>query len=455
MVYLLISLFILLVSFKLFKKAAGTMQLNRLNMISWVFYFNLVMQSFFAAVLVVNKLDNHYMIDKIYYESSRFYGWLAVMYTMVAMPIGMLFANLFFKDKMKTHLNEYAKKSIVSTISFKDSYIRLPLYIISIISIVSIFYTFYYLPEIPILKALKGNATALELAGLRADSTRDFAGNTLVRNIFGITLTPILTFVFYCYYKKTKSKKDLVIFLIMFLFSFLILTYNLEKSRFVFFLLGFMFLKVLIDGSIRKKTLIYFGSLVMILIIIAYVKISQETDILMMFSNYNSGILGRIFLSQAGGTYLMFDYFPRVYDFIGFNSFSNVLSDIFDLNHSERAARLVMLKANPRFAEVQGVVNSLFIGEAWANFGIIGVMIAPIYVGAVIQTLFRILLSFKKTPIILALLAYFSYSSSITGGINDYFYNMQYLILMVILFFLYLTSKALYIIYNKKETINF
>ncbi|AZJ32470.1 hypothetical protein D6200_07820 [Tenacibaculum mesophilum] len=436
----------------MFKKAAGTMQLNRLNMISWVFYFNLLVQSFFAALLVVNKLDNHYMIDKIYYESSRFYGWLAVMYTMVAMPIGMLFANLFFKGEVKTYLNEYAKKKIVSVISFKDSYIRLPLYLISIICILSIFYTFHYLSEIPILKVIKGNATVIELAGLRANSSRNFAGNVFIRNIFGITLTPILTFIFYCYYKKTKSKKDLIIFLIMFMFSFLILTYNLEKSRFVFFLLGFMFLKILINGTIRKKVLIYFGSLTMILIVIAYMKISQKTDVTMLFSNYSSGILGRVFLSQAGGTYLMFDYFPRVYDFIGINSFSNVLSNTLDLNHSERAARLVMLKANPRFAEVQGVVNSLFIGEAWANFGVIGVVIAPLYVGAVIQTLFRLLLSFKKTPITLALLAYFSYSSSVTGGINDYFYNMQYLILMGILFSVYLTSKALYIIYNKTHS---
>lgn len=449
MIYLLISLFILLVSFKLFKKVAGTMQFNRLNMISWVFYFNLVVQSFFAAILVVNKLDNHYMIDKIYYESSRFYGWLAVMYTMVAMPLGMLFANLFFKGKIKDYLNDYTKKPIVSLTSFKDSYIRLPLYLISIICILSIFYTFYYLSEIPILKVIKGNATALELAGLRADSTRNFSGNVFIRNIFGITLTPILTFIFYCYYKKRKSKKDLVSFLIMFIFSFFILTYNLEKSRFVFFLLGFMFLKILIDGSIRKKVLVYFGSLAMILIVIAYIKISQNTDVVMLFSNYNSGILGRIFLSQASGTYLMFDYFPRVYDFIGINSLSNVLSDIFDLNKSERAARLVMLQANSRFAESSGVVNSLFIGEAWANFGVVGVVIAPLYVGAVIQTLFRLLLSFKKTPISLALLAYFSYSSSVTGGINDYFYNMQGLILMLILFYLFLTSKVLYIIYNK------
>lgn len=451
MFYLLVSLLILFISFKLFKKAAGSMQLTKLNMISWVFYFNLVIQSYFAAVMVVNKVDDHYLINKIYYESSRFYGWLAVMYTMLAMPIGMIFINLFFKDKMSTLISKYAQKPIISLFSIKDSYIKFPLYILCALSILSILYVFSCLPEIPILKAIKGNASALELAGLRAGASRGFTGNQLIKNIFGLTLTPILAFIFYSYYKKTLLKKELVIFLIMFLFSFLILTYNLEKSKFVFFLLGFMFLKVLIDGSIPKKSLIYFGSSTIILIIIAYLKITQTTDVLWLFSNYNSGILGRVFLSQAGGTYLMFDYFPRVYDFIGINSLSSILSVVFDLDHSDRAARLVMLKANPDFAESAGVMNSLFIGEAWANFGIIGVIIAPLYVGAVIQTLFRLLLSLKKTPIILALLVYFTYNSSVTGGFNDYFYNMGYLILALIMFFLYSTGKALYVMYSKNK----
>lgn len=451
MFYLLLSLLILFISFKLFKKAAGSMQLTKLNMISWVFYFNLVIQSFFAAVMVVNKVDDHYMIDKLYNQNlSRLYGWLAVMYTMLTMPIGMIFVNLFFKGKMSVLMRDYAKKPIISIFSKQDSYVRFPLYILCVLSILSILYVFSCLPEIPILKAIKGNASALELAGLRADVSRGFTGNSLIKNILGVALTPILTFVFYGYYKKTKSKQDLVVFSIMFFFSFLILTYNLEKSRFVFFLLGFMFLKILIDGAIQKKVLIYFGSATMILIVVAYLKVAKSNDILWLFSNYNSGILGRIFLSQAGGTYLMFDYFPRVYDFIGVNSLSTVLSNIFDLDHSVRAARLVMLKANPHFAESSGVVNSLFIGEAWANFGIIGVIIAPLYVGVVIQTLFRLLLSLKKTPIILALLTFFSYNSSITGGINDYFYNMGYFILVTIIVITYLAGKALYIIYSKK-----
>ncbi|MCD8410899.1 O-antigen polymerase [Tenacibaculum finnmarkense] len=449
--YIIISFLVLIISYNLFKRAAGSMQLTKLNMISWVFYFNLVIQSFFAAIMVVNKVDDHYLIDKIQDETSRLYGWLAVMYTMLAIPIGMIFVNLFFKDKMSTLMSKYAQKPITSLFSVKDSYIRFPLYILSILSILSILYVFSCLPEIPILKAIKGNASALELAGLRANASRSFRGNVLIRNILGITLTPILTFVFYGYYKKTKSKKDLVIFAIMFFFSFLILTYNLEKSKFVFFLLGFMFLKIIIDGEIQKKILMYFGGITLVLIIVAYLQVAKSTDILWLFSNYNSGILGRIFLSQAGGMYLMFDYFPRVYDFIGVNSLSTVLSTIFDLDHSVRAGRLAMLKANPDFVESSGVLNSLFIGEAWANFGIIGVIIAPLYVGAVIQTLFRLLLSLKKTPIILALLTFFTYKSSITGGINDYFYNMGYLILIIIISFTYLAGKALYIIYSKKQ----
>lgn len=448
--YIIISILILFISFKLFKKAAGVMSFRKPNMISWVFFYNILLQSFFASTLVINNVDNHYLINKISNESSRFYGWLAVMYTSISLPSGMLLANFIAKKKMSYTFKEYTNKPILPLISNKDSYVKLPLLLLSILSILSILYTFASLSQIPILKMIKGGS-AYELAVLRVSSSRGFSGNNLVKNIFGMGLAPILTFVYYTYYKLTKMRVDYFMFIIMFFCSFLILTYNLEKSTFVMFLMGFIFLKVLLEGQISRRFLYYYGGGLLILLVTAYVFVARQVDVIALFSNYNLGILGRVLLSQSAGTYLMFDLFPAKYDFIGFESISSYTSLFFGIDNTDRAARIVMSHITGGNLETAGVMNSLFIGEAWANFGFLGVLIAPIYVGMIIQALFLFLLSMKKSPLYLGLLTYFSYRSSVTGGFNDYLYNMGYIVVVTLILLIYLSGIFLKQIQNTKK----
>jgi hypothetical protein len=126
-----------------------------------------------------------------------------------------------------------------------------------------------------------------------------------------------------------------------------------------------------------------------------------------------------------------------VYDHLGFSTISNFINDVLDIQSNERSARLIMMQENPKAvkAGVAGVMNSLFVGEAWANFGLLGVLIAPFYVGMVIQALFMFFLTMPKTPLLLGLFTYFSYRGSVTGGFNDYIYNAGYVV--IVFFFLW------------------
>ena len=439
--YLFISLIVLTLSYLIFKKVSGSLSINQLNMISWVFYYNLIIQSFIASILVVYSIDHHYILSKIHNENVRFYGWLAVQYTMIAMPLGMLFVvNLFgYKNNNKLFQN-YVKSNMQPLMSAKDSYIRYPFYLLSIISVLSVIYVMISLKSIPLIGIVQGlGAEALGL--LRIKASRNFSGNIYIRNVFALGLTPILSYVAYGYFKMTKSKKDLMIFIILFIASFFILTYNIAKSPFVQYLIGFLFLNILINGSVSKKFLILAFTVVISLILGMYIIICSVTDFTELFS-YNTGIVGRIILSQASGTYISFDIFPTMHPFIGFASVSNFLNSIFDIQTIERAARLNMEYINPKgvAAGIAGVANSLFIGEAWANFGLLGVLIAPFYVGMVIQTLFMFFIKSPKTPILLALFTYFSYKGSVTGGFNDYFYNAGNFIIAIIFVWIYFSG---------------
>jgi len=444
--YTFVSLLILLLSYYLFKKVSGSLKLTQLNMISWIFFYNLVLQSFIASVLVVNNVDNHYMISKISNEDSRLYGWLAVQYTMVMMPLGMLFIiNLFGYKNNNRLFQEYVYAPIKPLLSMKDSYIRYPFYILSIISVLSVMYVMATLKTIPITGIIQGLGHEA-LAGLRQEASREFAGNVHVKNIFALGLTPILSYIAFAYYKMTKSRKDLIIFIILFISSFLILTYNIAKAPVVQYFLGFMFLNILINGAVKRKTLIIlFGTILGILIIMyLFIMGATEVSVLDLF-NYNTGIVGRIILGQSAGTYLAFDTFPSIMNHVGFSSISGFLNSIIGVDGSERSARLLMEHFNPKAVEagLAGVINSLFIAEAWANFGLIGVLISPFYVGVVIQTLFMFFLKLPKTPLLLGLFTYFSYRGSVTGGFNDYIYNAGYFVIIIFFIWIYFSGLAL------------
>ncbi len=420
--FVLISMAVLVASALLFRRVAGSLSPTRINMISWIFFFELIVQSFVASVLVINGWDNHYIIGRVQ-EEARFQGWLAVQYTMIAMPLGMLLAvRLHGLKSNRLLFHRYISQPMSPAVSRRDSFMRVPLYGLSLASLLAVLYTFRTLGEIPLLTALAGG-DALSLAIARVDASLGFSGNIYVRNLLGILLTPILAFISYGYFKRTGSFTDRIWFYAMLVAAFFMLTYDLSKAPIVWFALGFLFLRVLIDGRVSRTVFYLFALLVLAILVTSYWILGNVSDPAVLFS-YNSGIGGRILLSQSAGTYFAFEHFPATRDFIGFASLSSFISEAFGLPHSDRAARIMMTIFNPSGVEEGSlaVMNSLFIAEAWANFGLFGVLIAPIYVGLFIQTLFLFFLRSRKTPVLVGVLAFLSLRLPVTGGFNDFIY---------------------------------
>ena len=395
------------------------MKLTQLNMVSWIFYVQLFASCFIASILVVNGWEGNHIVSVVS-DNSRFYGWLAIQYTMIAMPLGMLFINYLYgyESNRKLFLS-YINSPTIPSLSQKDSFVKYPLYALSLISVFAVIYTYMKLNTNPFYAIYEG-MDAFALAGLRQEIGGEFKGSFTVRNLFGMTLTPILSYIAYAYWCMTKKRQYFIWFLVMFVFTFFILTHDLSKSPFAFFIFGFLLINVLINGGIQKKTFFFFGVAGLILIVTAIVFITRTTD----FAKIAEGLVKRIILSQAIGTFLSFEYFTESHDFIGFASFLPAIRTALGMDVSESAYRILAIYFDPEGyrAGVVGVANSLFIQEAWANFELFGVIIAPFYVGMFIQLIYMYFLKSKKTPIMLGILAYMSSKMPITGGFNYFIF---------------------------------
>lgn len=437
MIYLIIAIICSVISGYLFKKASGTISLHSPNMMSLVFYFYFILNNVIGAVLVVNNLDDHDIVNKLSNDVCRIYGYWAIMYTIVFFPIGQLVANRMFGiSNMSRVYNRYINEPLSDERKNNAKRIKNILVVVSFLSVVSVLYTMYFIGGSP-LKYLWGDADVMDMTISRIESSRNFGGNEYIKNIFGILLTPLLSYVAYGYKRCSRSKFNQCWFWIMFVSSILILTYNLEKSPILWYLLGFVFYRVYLGKKLSNKILIIMFAIIMLILVGMYVILSSYTsDALFVF---NQGIVGRLILTSCAGLFIAFDVFPNQHAFLGFSSFSSLLSSAFGMAASDRSARIVMEVVNPAGvnAGLAGVYNGLFVSEAWANWGLIGVLLSPIYVGFIIQCFYIFYLRHKKTPLLMGLMIYYTIQSGINGGVNDYIYNVTVAFLIILVAFIY------------------
>lgn len=410
------------------------MHIQKINMVSFIFFYSLVLQSFIGVNLALFYLDNHYLIGRLQDFELRRQVYFAVCYVMIALPLTMVVVNKSFSFNPARSLVTYGNKQIKPLTSLKNAYEPMVLISLTLIAVLSVLYTYANMHSFPFLLLVKGRVN--EAAQARIEVSRNFVGNQYIKNIFGITLTPLLAYIAYGYKKLSNRKIYTYLFYILLFFSILILTYNAAKAPVLWFLLGFLFLKVLLEGKISKKVLFISTVTVCVIVIFFYGLMGQHE-----LFKYNSGPIGRIILSQISGLFYMFYLFPDIYPFMGLQALPQFLLNLLDvpLEHM-RPARLVMMYVNPSGVEqgVAGVANTLFVGEAWAMYGLVGLLVAPLFVGFIIQLFYILLLRLPKTPLALGLYTYLCVSWPITGGFVDFIYNAGLLIILAICIVWYL-----------------
>jgi hypothetical protein len=165
----------------------------------------------------------------------------------------------------------------------------------------------------------------------------------------------------------------------------------------------------------------------------------------------NGGPIGRLLISQSTGLFLAFDYFGTQSDHLWFSSLSSRLTEVVGIDSSPRAARLLLEHYNSSAIErgAGGVINSLFVQEAYANFGWGGVFIAPVWVGFICQSMMNLFIRLPKNDFMVGLQAKMIIGGAVVGGFNDYIYRPSFFIFIVICALIYL----IYFLIPKKYNI--
>jgi oligosaccharide repeat unit polymerase len=439
-----IFIVVLTASVLLFRQVAGSLSPLKPNLISIIFYYSLLISSFIGSLLISLDIDHYYMINKLDHEKYRLIGFLCVSFVMVFLPLTMLMINKLFGFDSKREFNEYLVKPIHYRSDQKGDLFFWLFLMLSSISILSVFYTLLMTETVPLFELIKGNFK--DLAMLRIEAARSFGGNIYVRNIFAIALTPILSLIAYIISYKQQTLRWKFLFLILFALSILISVYDLAKSPVFFYVIMFILVRLYV-GSMRLnwKRISAYVLIGGTLLIGMYISI-QGVSNLSEYLSYSSGPIGRMILAQISPTFLHLNIFNESIPFLQGQSLPSVITGLFDMENV-RSARLVMENTFPDKVEegTAGVLNTLYIAEAYANFGYLGILIGTMYLGILIQIMYICFLRLPKNPIFIGLFVYFTVNipRTLVGGFTDFLFNPIWIFITFVLVALLVAEQIL------------
>ena len=399
----------------------------------YILAFNLI-----GGSLIYIGLRKHYLIQKVADASTIDTGYYALAYTVIMFPLTLILVKkLLSSIRPRRSVKKFIEEDI--HINYDMTTIQSATFFLMGVCTLATVYVFLHLGYFPLIAMFRGG----NLDAMRQSGSRFFQGNQYIKNLFMVTLTPFVSYLTYIYFRVTKSKTWMVMFIYMALLSVIVLTYDFSKSPIITYLLGIYLIEVVL-GNIRNSK--RFNRLVLAsvaLLLFFYVIVLNAGGSL--YSIY-SGPLGRILFTQIATMFLHFDAFPARTPFLKGASFNGWMSPLFPAAAGERSGRVVMSIYNAKGIQdnTAGVMNTIFIGEAYANFGYAGVIAAPIIFGIIIGLFAYGLPNLKKRPTSLLIYVQMTliFVTIIEGGFVDIFYSASAIFLIAVTIMLSILSGA-------------
>lgn len=288
------------------------------------------------------------------------------------------------------------------------------------------------------LSQLSGVAILVALAGetgvaeARSSMTNNFQGKYHWYNLFMIELAKIISFSFFCAFLITKRKLFFILFLISFFALVFSLTMSAQKGPLGWALIGlFMVYAASRHQGRYPVRWLFIGGLIVFLVTSAMYIVTGSQDGLI---GAGASVVSRAFAGSIQPAYHYVEFFPKVQGYLMGGSFPNP-GGLFPWG-GYRLTVEVMNWANPSQAD-SGIVGSMptvFWGEAYANFGYIGVLVVPLFFGFFLFFIDHYFSKIKDTPIKVGFYVWMvlHYSNLSSSGFSDYLIDIKMIVLLAI-----------------------
>lgn len=425
-----IILICFLVSTLLFYKVSGTLNPGKVNIISG-FYYLFMLQTFCGIALIIMGWDRHYTLDRLIdREETIQVGFVAIMLVSVIMPMVILLFEKVCRISVRKEYFCFLKKKMQVRNEILIYNFLCACALVCIVLMLIWFVKIGYVPLVMLIHAPEGFNFSLE----RVRIGNSYLIHPYISNILILTCLPILSYIAFTYLLEKRQKRWYILFGILFFASILTKTYNFEKSPIVYHMAIFVLIFIYYRGGISCRLLGLFGALAVAALVLMYYLTGYEGTV---FELYN-GPFGRTLFSQLGALLCVFDAFPSFFEFLGGRSLSGPLLPLLGMDSDMhlRSGKLMMAFYGSEgvYEGSAGVLNSFFIGEAYANYGWFGVAFSIVWIAFLMTLVFVIVLKVKKTPMSVAFLATMTVKMVMTtqSGFFDFIFNVDFILTCMI-----------------------
>ena len=356
-------------------------------------------------------------------------------YTITLIITGFILAKKTFGPLHSIDQYTYHQNTVVHDKQLS----RLMLYLLFILSsiVLLIYISKVGFKNVALLSALNLFENSEPTKVLRANMGNAFDGKYHWYRLFMRDFLNIVSVALFGFYLFRKKLFYLFIFIISFFIGCFSMTMATEKGPIMWYLVSLLLMYILLreNGRFKVKHIIGIGVFGLLLLGFIYVSFMNSQDVLMGMKN----ALSRITTGQMQPLYHYLEIFPKDIDFVGGRSFPNpgglVPYEPFILP-KEVFAHIFPEQLN---SGIVGSMPTFFWGEMYANFGYVGVILPPFFIGYFLFGLNIFLFRLPKTPILLSFyiwisLHYFWLSGkSLTNFIVDTNMFVVFLFLIIII----------------------
>lgn len=376
--------------------------------------------------------------------------FLLSSFTITFIIIGMVVAGKTFGNlHLKNQFNPNTKLILLDK--------QLSRYFFYLLLIISIFILYIYLSKvgwnnIALFSLLNLSEQGSSIKELRSNMGNAFEGKYHWYRLFMRDFLSIISLALFGQYLIRKKYFYFLIFFFSFLVSLLSLLSATEKGPALWYLISLMIMYLIIknDSRLKLKYLIGLGIFAPLLIGLIYVN----------FMNAPSFIKGieygfsRLTTGQIQGLYHYFTIFPDQVDFLYGRSFPNPggLMPFEPYSLSKSVYNIIFPDKS-----LKGVVGSMptfYWGEMYANFGYLGVIFPPFFIGYLLYYLNILIFKLPMTPIMLSIYVYLisHYDGLATTSLSKFLIDIKIvLVLFIYVFVVSIPNKGIIKYFNSQK----
>jgi len=278
--------------------------------------------------------------------------------------------------------------------------------------------------NVALLAAIRGVDSDSTLNYLRSEMGNSFEGKYHWYHLFMRDFLSIASFGLFAHWLLSKRFFSCLVFLISFLVTAFSMLMAIEKGPFIWYLFGLFLAYTIVkkSGKISFKQFfmaIAFGLVFMSLI---YSTFYGSNNFL---TNIKS-IFSRIINGQMVGLFHYLTIFPEQCSYLFGKSFPNPGGILFWEPISLTVFVNDIVNPDDQKNDIIGSMPTFFWGEMYANFGFLGILIPPFFVGYFTYALNIIFFRIQPSPIFLATFVWLlRFVADISGtGLSGYIINV-------------------------------